>query len=449
MRRLAVIVFVLGFLSQVCRADVQTDVVTVQSRSGLFTIHGPSAPLKSLYFNNFVGNRPLVLDPALLAVSCEQIKELLFAELGYNVRQQMASGKQNLGLGKIFLVLHEKADEPIAFSAIPATGGLSYRVDLPNEMFASRMIETIVQMLILDMANLRNNGPTVSPPIWLTDGLVHHLQSVGLETLPLEANLPVTKVKVRKEPAAQIRENLHEQIPLTFDELSWPEKLSPERAAVFEDSAQLLVYQLLRLKDGRACMRKMIGSLPRYKNWQFAFLHAFQPHFAEVIDVEKWWALTLVSFTGRDPMQIWSREESEKKLNAALKVPAQMYTAQNAMPQRTDLNLQRVVKEWDYTRQQLALQKTVAQLRTLRFRIAPELLPIVDDYRKTLETYLLTRRPGKPQEKNSVNATTLQKATAKRLDELDKQYSALSKKSAVPTPPAKQPKPAVSSASAK
>lgn len=454
MRILSAILVCLGFLIQAGWADSRISPFTAfnlqtnQSRSGLFTILGPKISSKSLYFNNFMGNRPVKLDPALMAVSCEQIKELLLTELGYNLRQQMVALRQKQPLGKIFVVLHPEPDQPIQFSVLPGVAGASYRVDMPSEMFASRMIETMVQILLIDMANARNNGPTVYPPTWLSEGLVAHLQAIGLETLPLEAGLPVTKVKIHKEAVADVRERLHEHAPLTFEELSWPEKLSKERRGLFPDSSQLFVYELLRLKNGRASLRQMIDTLPRYKNWQFAFLESFSSHFHQIVETEKWWALTLVNFTGRDPQQLWSKTESEKKLAATLRISAQVHVSKDVLPSRKELTLQKVIADWDFTRQQLVLQRTIGQLRILRTRIALDLLEVVDDYRGTLEQYLAEGRPGEKDKKISRSAAALRKSACKRLDEIDKRFAS------VRTPPTTAPKPApvaptLSSASAK
>jgi len=37
----------------------------------------------------------------------------------------------------------------------------------------------------------------------------------------------------------------------------------------------------------------------QYYNWQFAFLQAFSATFQQPLDVEKWWSLQLLHFTGR------------------------------------------------------------------------------------------------------------------------------------------------------
>ena len=433
MRKAALILFLLSVWVPLRAQFAHSGDITAQSRSGLFTIHGPGVSSKSLYFNHFSGNQPIKLDPALLAVSCEQIKELLFAELGYGIRQQLIGTKKNLGLSRLFIVLHADPNQPITLSEVPAVNdGKSYRVDMPNEVYASRLIETVVEALLVDMANVHNAGAMALPPHWLTEGFVAHLQAVGLETLPLEANLPVTKIKLRKEPVADLHERFRDTTPLTFEEMSWPEKLTKERTAVYNDSTQLFVYQLLQLRNGRACFRQMINNLSQYKNWQFAFLDAFSAQFNNVVDVEKWWALNLVNFTGRNPQQIWSRAETEKKLAAALKVPAQVYASEKALPRRAELTLQQVINEWDLPRQVIVLQKVVGQLRLLRLRTATELLPVVDGYRTTLEEYLRERGPVESHNKNSPGVNSVKRTTCKKLDKLDRELGSKEKKPVVP-----------------
>ena len=98
---------------------------------------------------------------------------------------------------------------------------------------------------------------------------------------------------------------------MTFEELSWPTAANSTGAAgeFYGDSAQLFVDELLSLPDGRACLRAMVAELPRY-NWQFAFLHAFGAYFQRPLDVEKWWALQVVQFTGHDLGQTWPEEKA-------------------------------------------------------------------------------------------------------------------------------------------
>lgn len=407
-------------------ALVEPEPVTVQSRSGLFTIRGPEVPWESLYNNNFVGDRPLKIDPRLLAVSCEQIKESLLTELGYSIRRQILAGNHSFGLAKIFIVLHKGTDQTVDVSSVPSASGPAYRLDLPNEMFTSRLVEAVTEVLLLDLTNQHNNGQLASLPHWFVNGMVGYLQATGLENLPLEANLPITKIKVRENPVAQIHARMQDRLPLTFDQLSWPEKLSKEEQALFEDSATLLVSGLLHLKNGPTALRQMVDTLPNYKNWQFAFLDAFRSDFTALVDVEKWWSLTLVDFTGRDPARIWSKEDSLKQLDATLKIPALIQTATNTMPQRTELTVQKVISDWDFTRQEKTVRKLIGQMRMLRLRVPTEMVPLVDEYRVALEKYLIERsQTGVVRSKFAPTAPALKKSMCKELDRIDDERAAM------------------------
>ena len=46
------------------------------------------------------------------------------------------------------------------------------------------------------------------------------------------------------------------------------------------------------------------------------------------------------------------------------------------------------IREWDAVQQSAFFQKRYQDLTLLRLRIAPEFVPLVDDYRRAIETYL-------------------------------------------------------------
>jgi hypothetical protein len=153
----------------------------------------------------------------------------------------------------------------------------------------------------------------------------------------------------------------------------------------------LFVGELLRLPDGRACLRTMLAELPQHYNWQVAFLRAFHAFFERPLDVEKWWALTVAQATGRDVAQSWTLEESWHKLDEAIHSPVQVRTSANELPLHADASLQTVVREWDSVRQTQALGSTLRELGLLRLRVAQEFVGLVQDYSQALETYLQQR----------------------------------------------------------
>jgi hypothetical protein len=159
-------------------------------------------------------------------------------------------------------------------------------------------------------------------------------------------------------------------------------------AAVFHSSAQLFVSRLLHFRDGPACFRAMLADLPEKYNWQFAFLNGFQSHFHRVLDVEKWWALQLVQFSGHDLTQAWTLDESRTRLDEAIRAIVEIRSGQNALPHRAEVSLQTILREWDAQQQPPMLERKLQELTILRFSAAPGIIPILDGYRDVIATYL-------------------------------------------------------------
>jgi hypothetical protein len=153
----------------------------------------------------------------------------------------------------------------------------------------------------------------------------------------------------------------------------------------------LFVTELLRLKDGRACLRAMLDELAHCYNWQTAFLRAFHAHFARQVDLEKWWALQLVHFTGGNPSRTWSPEESWRKLDEVLRTPVEVRHARNELPGRAEISLAAVIREWDFTRQKQTLRAKLRGLDFVRPRVSQDLAALADDYRRWLAAYLEKR----------------------------------------------------------
>jgi hypothetical protein len=233
---------------------------------------------------------------------------------------------------------------------------------------------------------------------------------------------------------------------LSFQELSWPtaDQLGVTVSDIYRDSAQLFVDRLLDFKDGRACLRAMLEVLPEHYNWQFAFLRAFSSHFQRPLDIEKWWTLQIVHFTGRDLNQTWPREDSWHKLDELIRSSVQVRFGTNDLPVHTEVPLQTIVGEWDAPRQTQALQAKLRELELLRPRIAQEFVPLVDQYRTVLATYLQNREhPG------SVLPFRKKAAVRHITDEAIQQLAALEQQRISLQPPAQKTEPPDSKPDAK
>jgi len=380
-------------------ANAQVNLPTVaaaRSRSGQFTVYAGRRPSSLPNLLRFPGNTNLVrLEPTLLAVSCERIKQDLLSELGAADQWR----------GKIRLVLHpaENPDETIVVTSSRFANGWMYQVELPDAVEPSRFVRALVRVLLLEWANRGAGERPVEIPLWLGEGLSQQILTASRTDLVIQPSAPATVGLPQRSaatdarrfnPLARAHEQLRSRPLLTVEELSWPkeEELAGAAAETFRSAAQLFVHELLRLKDGRACLRTMLGALAQHLNWQTAFLRAFGAHFEQPLDLEKWWALQLVQFTGRELAQIWPGDESWRKLDEILRTPIQLDAATNEPPQRVEVTLQTIVREWDYERQSRVLQTKVQQLQMLRPRVAQPLAALADDYRQALDACLQRMR---------------------------------------------------------
>lgn len=366
---------------------------TVQSLSGQFFISTTATEPAPAPTDLAAGRSYISVQPALLAISCERIKENLWRELGVRGPWQ----------GKIFVHLRHafSADESVTVVSERFGGQWICRVELPDFVERNRFVEGITGAVLLEIANRNAVEHSAEVPQWLAAGLSRELlasQEIQLILPPPQKVVNSVTLKFvdhnerKTNSLFEAQQILNAHLPLTFDQLSWPsdEQVSGDDGDVFRSSAQVFVAELMRLKNGPANLRAMLGKLADRWNWQIAFLDAFHADFQKPLDIEKWWALQLVQFSGRDLLQLWTLDESLKKLDAALRLPVEV-RAGDAAPLHTEINLQTAVREWDRSRQLQVLRQKLFELALLRIHLAPDAVPLADDYRQALQTYFQKR----------------------------------------------------------
>ena len=368
------------------------------SRSGQFIVRSTAlAPLRPALANLDTNWNYIILDPMLLPVSCDRLKEILNRQIDETAPWR----------GRIYVTLHTatSAADPIDITSERFRDGWRYLVELPNLVEKSRYINALVQVLLLEIANRSATERSAEIPAWLTEGFSRQLLAGSNTEMKIILPPPSTPTAggfreavmqfdaTRNDPLANARAWLRAATPLTFQELSWPtaEQVEGSQSEVFGCSAQLFVKQLLALNDGQACMRTMLASLPSYYNWQFAFLRAYKSHFQRPLDVEKWWALQVVHFTGREMAERWLPDESLRKLDEIIHPNVLVRTSTNQLPLQGEVALQTVIREWDNSRQTPLLQTKLGQLNSLRLRVDPAVVPLLDEYRQVLIAYLQNR----------------------------------------------------------
>ncbi|MEI2724187.1 MAG: hypothetical protein V9H26_11800 [Verrucomicrobiota bacterium] len=251
----------------------------------------------------------LALEPAFLAVTCERVKQALYADLGVTT---LSRGIVNITIRSIRGTYRE-----LAYTTERFGNNWIYRLDLPPQVERHQLLRVLVQVLLQEMANRTATDHLAEIPAWLTEGFTQQLlNSRGVEIILPPPNqsfgalmLGPTVLQARqRDPLEDARRVLHDRPPLSIAELSWlgANQMNSAAGETFRCSAQLFVSELLALPQGREHLRTMINDLANCYNWQTAFLRAFAPHFANQLAVEKWWTLQVVHFVGRDPMNLWT-----------------------------------------------------------------------------------------------------------------------------------------------
>ena len=397
--------------------------ITVRSQSGQFSVRGmPMGPPPSGYSTSKVSY--LRLDPSLTAVSLDRLRQSVATELGLGDRWRAPVHVTTRPL---------REDNPrILITSVHYTDGWGYRMDVPEMVDKPSFLLAAVRVILLEFANRNSLTREAELPPWLAVGLMEEIQSTSLPSLALEPQTAVSGKGVNTEALARPRKLLRKRPALTFSQLSLPgaEGGADEDQELYHACAQVLVHELLRRRGGREALRDMLNHLPENLNWQTTFLRSFQSYFPRLLEVDKWYALTVSHLTGRERMSLWPVEATFDRLDEILAISVQVRLDKSELPIPTQVKLQRILSEWDYERQSPVLEEKLAALEALHLRAAPELLDVVRDYQQTLDSYSNRRSHSQPETGqnrffpgNSPRVVT--RDAIRRLDELDRKLETL------------------------
>lgn len=417
------------------RADAEpgADVMSARSASGQFLALAPGRPGFSqpsdvpngLLLNSTLqpySDAKLPLDPSLLVISCERIKEAFL----------MTLGRRDQWRGSITLLIKPGAQEgqsPV-LEGVYDPKGWNYRLTLPSPIEPRLLFRAIVKALLMETANRHAGAQSAEVPLWLVAGLSAHLQADNLPTFLLRPQSRLVTNQIGLPGLGIVRDQLRQRQPLSFQELCWPEpeRVAGENYSLYAGCAQLFVDELLRLKGGNRRLSAMIDNLPEHLNWQTSFLRAFAPHFERLLDVEKWWELTCVHFTDVDFAARFSPRDSWRRLQQALDVPVEVRFSPDHLPAQAEITLQEVINIWEPARAEAALQRVAGKLSLLRLQITPELRPLLDLYLSTVQNYLADTRSGVaalPVKNFQPPLAGARDAACRKLNVLDAQRAAL------------------------
>lgn len=364
--------------------------VVVRSRSGQFIIYGnPPQAQPFSQSTDTISTNLVWLEPALVAVSCERIKQALLNELGAPDRWH----------GKFYLVLHADVppDKPIQVTSSRLANGWLYRVDTPQVLEPDRFVRTIVRLVLVEWINRFNLGEMVDAPAWLSEGLAELvLEHSALDLLvpppkPRPFNLRVsTTVRLGwlTNHMVKAHQFLRSREPLELDALLCPTQsvLLGEAALTFRYSAELLVAELFQLPNGRAAVCRFLDELALDTNQQSALLRAFTPCFHTYADMTKWWELKTYHFITRElRTQTWPLKDALDKLNDILRVSMLTRSDTNVPVARTNITIQLLLRDnWGQPWLKNTLHIKIAQLQAVQLRVPQQLVGLVTEYQRVL-----------------------------------------------------------------
>lgn len=422
------------FLPRPAQAGVPVStLLAANSVSGQFVVVGSPRTSPLAMLPEIATNQEFVkLDPALLAVSAERVKDSILRRMGIN--SDAMTG------GTIYLTLKpaQALDEDVAVFPERFAGHWIYHVVLPDVLPRERLARALTSVFLLDYAN-RNGGPRCRQlPAWLTEGLSEEMLAENLEDIILSVpdasvnDIPVDRVSFTErgvDPLANARKILQTYSILTFQQLCWPSdlQLSGEDGGVYRASAQLFVDTLLNLRNGPAKLRAMLNAVPYFYNWQTAFFSAYRGDFASPLDVEKWWALQTVVFAAQSPGPQWTGDVSRERLDEILSVAVDFRSVSNSLPTRAEVSLQEVIRNFNSTLQTEILDLKIRDLEAAQLRMAPSFAVLAAEYRNAIAGYLgeaqVTRRAVIVRKFASQSVSA--RETLRRLDALDARRRAI------------------------
>ncbi len=356
----------------------------------------------------------MVVDPALLAVVCDRVREVVRREFNWSADKWRSA---------IYINVRQalRGDHTATVRVTRFGGDWRYRIEMPDELSRHEMIAPIVEALLLEYANQGGDKDCVDLPPWLADGLTAYLLHGELSGLALTPNTMVVRNRYSEDPAGILREKVQAHGAMTIDELNWPDfdEDDAKEEERFRFSSELLVRELLRLRAGPDCLSAALALLPEHLNWQTAFLRGFEPHFKQMLDVEKWWSLVVVQAKTREKSVHWAAAESYNRLEDVLYTPMQIQLSPIDVPHVSPVALQTVVSEWALGEQEPLLQNKIGQLRHLRLRVPAEFQVLVDGYRGAIESHLAGRVKLADKDPASRKVRKLTEATVAKLNKLD------------------------------
>lgn len=282
--------------------------------------------------------------------------------------------------------------------------GLKLQLDLTIDAETSRpdLRREILRALLLEMiyrgeSNIPAGAAYVSPPDWLLDGVPAEQSDMPLDRV---SNLLALPIAAR---STMPLENLLQQKPLLLD--------APGRL-LYRAYAFALVDLLRRAPEGPARLGRLIADLRLTSNDPMAELREhFPATFPAPPDAEKIWQAQVARLAKRQPYQLLTGAETERRLTEALRLAFSDAGGQKSY------DLAEFAKFLKHPSAEAVLARLDRDLRQLELRTNPIYRPVISEYAKVAA--LLARGKTKGLAERLQRLRARRQAVAKQLRGID------------------------------
>ena len=371
-----ILCFVAG--AQVDSVSRRPTTVPTRSRSGQFLVVGETTLADEAVRNPIVISggaqrsvsltqlRPMdswgvaQLTPALITVSSERIKAVLLRSLRLEDRF--------IGSIVIRILPVDARRLPARIQATQYADGWRYTVELQEKVHWTVLVRTIVEALLLEIAN-RGNGNQLNPiPLWLSEGVTTLLIGESSRELVPQLNREFKDPGRSMDPLVTIATKTAGRSPLGFEALAMPSEAmltDTNQFQLFQGSSALLVHHLRSLTGGPGSLGSLVLSLNQALNWQTALLKTYEADFRSLLEVEKWWAVQSTAFYVRSASRNITVDTLDRQLQSIVQETVEVARSTNSPIGRRVLRLSETLEQWPYAAQAPVIERKMIQLRNL------------------------------------------------------------------------------------
>ena len=286
--------------------------------------------------------------------------------------------------------------------------------DLPYFISKKKLGRAMVNIVLREYIRQFPGRYDEPPPLWISRALEREFLTGTVWRPMLERNQRVHLNQQFVDAVTVSQTALHDQIPMSFEELSFPppEAMAEELREYFDVSSHVFLRKICDLPEGRARLAKWLQSLKNHLNWQVPFMKAYEGEFDTFLELEKWWAIQGVKVYQRNELQLLEPAESLARLDQILTqyLPVEFPDSESSKPNDTSpravpiaQSLRSYLENTTIQDHQAALHLAYKSLVFLHAQSHPMVQDTLAIYANSIDAYLtsLVSRPSQSRIRNN------------------------------------------------